>query len=257
MWVAEYPSPSKEVQTMLTTFRKTRKAEPEPIYDRRGYYRSPVTLPSYRTGRPAANKGKKFPIEVLTPAEVDRLVSACGRGLAGWRNRALITVLYRGGLRINEALTLMPKDIDLETGRVTILHGKGSRGKGPKRRVIALDPGACAIVAKWMDVRAKLGLTRQQPVFCVISQPTMGQPVNSPYVRQLLKKLAVKAGIEKRVHPHGLRHSYASYLADQGVPIRTIQTMLGHSNPAITDRYMHDVNPAVHLELIRRLEWPS
>jgi site-specific recombinase XerD len=238
---------------MLTTFRKTRQpVPPEPIYDRRGFYRSPVTLASYRQGKAAPNKGMKYPIEVLTPQEVDALLRVCGHGLAGWRNRALIITLYRGGLRISEALALMPKDIDLDTGRVTILRGKGS-----KRRMIALDPGACAIVARWMDVRAKLGITRSQPLFCVISQPTLGLPIGSAYVRELLKKLAAKAGIEKRVHPHGLRHSYASYLADQGVPLKTIQTMLGHSSVGITDRYMHDLNPAGHLDLVRSLEWPS
>jgi site-specific recombinase XerD len=237
---------------LFTITRRRAPAAPEPVYDRRGFYRSPVTLASYRRGKPAPNKGQKFPIEVLTPQEVDALLRACGRGLAGWRNRALITTMYRGGLRISEALALMPKDVDLTTGRVTILRGKGS-----KRRVIALDPGACAIVAKWMDVRAKLEIPRAAPMFCVISQPTMGQPVGSPYVRELLKKLAVKAGIEKRVHPHGLRHSYASYLADQGVPLKTIQAMLGHSTSAITDRYMHDLNPAAHLDTVRALEWPS
>lgn len=238
---------------MSFTLRRARKlAEPEPIYDRRGFYRSPVTLASYRRGKPAPNKGQKYPIEVLTPQEVDALLRACGRGLAGWRNRALITTMYRGGLRISEALALMPKDVDLITGRVTVLRGKGS-----KRRVVALDPGACAIVGKWMDVRAKLEIPRTKPVFCVITKPTLGEPVNSPYVRALLKKLADRAGIEKRVHPHGLRHSYASYLAEQGVPLKTIQTMLGHSTSAITDRYMHDLNPAVHLELVRALEWPA
>lgn len=242
---------------MPLTLRRARKLVPEPqlpepVYDRRGYYRSPVTLASYRVGKPAPNKGQKYPIEVLTPQEVDQLVRACGRGLAGWRNRALIMVMYRGMLRVSEALALMPKDVDLLTGTCTVLRGKGS-----KRRVVALDPGTCAILATWMDVRAKLGITRAQPVFCVIQQPTMGQPINTPYVRHLLKKLAVKAGIEKRVHPHGLRHSGASYLADQGVPLRTIQTTLGHSTSAITDRYMHDLNPAVHLEIVRRLEWPS
>ena len=223
----------------------------EPVLDRRGYYRSPVTLPSYRLGQPALNKGRTFPVEVLTPDEVDALIAACGRGLAGWRNRALIGVMYFGGLRVSEALALLPKDVDTERGLVTVLHGKGD-----KRRVVALPAPACAMVERWVMVRRTLEVPRTRPLFCVISQPTIGETVNSAYVRSLLKKLAERAGIEKRVHPHGLRHSYASYLASRPeVPLTAIQTMLGHTSLAITEAYLHKLNPHAELELIRSLDW--
>jgi site-specific recombinase XerD len=237
---------------MLTTFRKTRRPEPEPIYDRRGYYRSPVTLSSWRKGKPAPNKGLKLPPEPLTPEEVWRLVGACGHGLAGKRNRALIILMYRTGLRISEALALRPKDVDLDRGRVTVLHGKGD-----KSRVVALDPGACAICREWVEQRRTLGLTGREPLFCIISRPTIGYSIQPIQIRNLLRDLAVKAGIEKRVHPHGLRHSYASYLMEAGVPLGTIQTMLGHSSLAITERYMHRLNPAAELERVRTLDWPA
>jgi site-specific recombinase XerD len=236
---------------MLTTFR--RRPEPEPLFDRRGYYRSPITLSSYRKGKPAPNKGKKFPVEVLTRAEVEALIGVCGRGLAGWRNRAIIAVMAYAGLRVSEALALMPKDIDLEHGLITVLHGKGD-----KRRVVALGPSACAIVERWLTVRRSLDIPRTKPLFCVISQPTMGLPVSAIYVRNLLRQLAVKASIEKRVHPHGLRHFYASELANQPkVPLTAIQTMLGHTSLAITEAYLHKLNPAAELELIRSLDWSS
>lgn len=225
----------------------------EPIFDRRGYYRSPVTLPSYRMGKPSATRGRKFPPEPLTSEEVWALVDVCGRGPAGRRNRALIMIMWRAGLRVSEALALYPKDVDLERGQIAVLHGKGDRA-----RVIALDPGACAIVERWMTERRGLELGSRSPLFCVISRPTLGQPLASSYVRELLHKLALKAGIEKRVHPHGLRHSYATYLADRpNVPLRTIQTMLGHSSLATTERYLHHLNPAAELELIRSLDWPD
>jgi site-specific recombinase XerD len=228
-------------------------APPEPIFDRRGYYRSPVTLPSYRTGQPSATKGRTFPPEPLTPEEVWALVDACGRGAAGRRNRALIMTMYRAGLRVSEALALYPKDVDLERGQISVLHGKGDRW-----RVIGLDAGACAIVERWTAERRALELGPRVTLFCVISKPTLGQPLASSYVRELLHKLGVKAGIEKRVHPHGLRHSYATYLADRpDVPLRTIQTMLGHSSLATTERYLHRLNPAAELELIRSLDWPD
>jgi integrase len=233
--------------------RRTAPAPGEPVFDRRGYYRSPVTLPSYRTGQPSATKGRKFPPEPLTPEEVWALIDACGRGPAGRRNRALIIIMYRSGIRVSEALALRPKDVDLERGRVSVLHGKGDRW-----RVIGLDAGARAIVERWAAQRRELGLTGREPLFCVISRPTLGQPLASSYVRELLHKLAIKAGIDKRVHPHGLRHSYASYLADRSdVPLRTIQTMLGHSSLATTERYLHHLNPTAELELVSSLEWPE
>lgn len=242
---------------MLQISRRVRPAPPV-VLDRRGYYRSPVTLPTYRRGRPAPNKGRKFPAEPLTPEEIHALISACGRGPAGLRNRALIVVMARSGLRVSEALALQIKDVDLARGRITVLHGKGDRA-----RIVGLDPEACAVVERWVAARKKLGVARSRrgtptPLFCVISYPTAGAPVHSAYVRDLLKRLAAKAGIDKRVHPHGLRHSYASYLADRPeVSIRTVQTMLGHSSLATTERYLHHLNPSAEIEQVRTLRWPE
>src|SRR5579875_2167311 len=95
---------------------------PDP-FDRRGYYRSPVTFASYREGKEPPNKRRKFPPEVLTPDEVFALMRACGKGPAGLRKRALIAVGARAGLRCKEALDLYPKDVDLERGHIRVLHG--------------------------------------------------------------------------------------------------------------------------------------
>jgi len=237
----------------MLKFSARRALEPEPVFDRRGYYRSPITLSSYRRGRPAPNKGRRFPVEVLTPEEVYALIDACGRGPAGRRNRALIMTYWRAGLRCAEALALYPKDVDLEGGTITVLQGKGG-----KRRLVAIDPAAAAVLREWALERRKLGLDGRHPFFCVISQPTLGQRIGDAYVRDLFKRLAVKAGIEKRVHPHGLRHSYASYLASRPeVSLRAIQTMLGHSNLAVTERYIHRLSPHQELEEVRALVWPE
>jgi site-specific recombinase XerD len=239
---------------MLTITRRwpIAAAIPEPQLDRRGYYRSPITLPSYRLGQPSAIKGRRFPPEPLTPDEVWALVDACGRGPAGRRNRALIVTMWRAGLRVSEAIALAPKDVDLDRGHVRVLHGKGD-----KSRIVALDPGACAIIERWVTERRTLELGTPAPLFCVISQPTAGEPIAASYVRELLHKLAIKAGINKRVHPHGLRHSYASFLMDQGVPIHHIKRMLGHSSLAVTERYVDHINPAAVLEEVRALDWPG
>jgi site-specific recombinase XerD len=215
--------------------------------DRRGYARSIVTLPEYRLGRRPANAGKKFPAEVLTPEEVGRLMAACSRrGCAGIRNQALIVVLWRAGLRITEALELRPKDVDLEAGTIAVLHGKGDR-----RRVVGIDPQAGAVVERWAQRRAALGIGRSAPLFCTISQPAPGQRMHSAYFREALKDLAAKAGIEKRVHPHGLRHTHAAELAREGVPLHVIRRQLGHADLATTARYVDHLTP---LEVVRAMQ---
>ena len=146
-----------------------------------------------------SNGGKTLPPEPLSPDEVARLIRACStRAPTGVRNRALIAVLYRAGIRLGEALSLQPKDLDSDAGTLTVLHGKGDR-----RRTVGMDPGAFAMVERWMDVRRKRGIRSRAPVFCTLD----GRPLKDAYVRALFPRLARKAGIEKRVHAHGLRHT--------------------------------------------------
>jgi site-specific recombinase XerD len=224
------------------------------MVDRRGYKRSPITIAEYRRGVAPPNKGRRLPAEPLSVAEVFALLDACeliGRR-AGRRNRAMIVLFWRSGLRCAEVLALRPKDVDLERGRVAVLHGKGDR-----RRLVGLDPIACAELALWMVERQELGFGTGEPLFCVVEGPSKGLPINPPYVRELLKRLAYVAGITKRVHPHGLRHTYASYLLDQGVPLHVIRRMLGHSSLAITERYADHLNPFAALEEVRRVSWPD
>lgn len=194
-----------------------------------------------------ANKGLKLPAEPLTPDEVKSLIRACSkRAPTGIRNRALIVVLYRAGLRVSEALAIMPKDLDAANSTIRVLHGKGD-----KARVVGLDAGAWAILQLWLDRRAALGINGRQPVFCTLK----GKPVSSAYVRMLLPRLGRRAGIEKRVHAHGLRHTHAFELATEATPIHVIQAQLGHSSVATTDRYIRHLNPAVVVEAMKARSW--
>ena len=189
----------------------------------------------------------KFPVEVLTEPEVRRLIKACSnRAPTGIRNRALIAILYRGGLRLGEALALLPKDLDPRAGTVAVLHGKGD-----KRRTIGLDPGAFALVDRWLDRRRELGVDGRQPVLCTLG----GAPLKDAYVRALLRRLALKVGIEKRVHAHGLRHSHAAELAAEGFPTNLVQAQLGHSSLATTDRYLRHIAPQQLIDAVRRRAW--
>src|SRR5881397_136687 len=121
---------------------------------------------AHRPSRRHANAGRRFPAEILTPDEVRALIKACSsRAPTGVRNRALLVLLYRGGLRVSEALGLQPKDVDRAAGTVTVL-----RGKGGKRRTIGLDPGAFAFLERWLDVRAKRGINGRAPIFSTLGR---------------------------------------------------------------------------------------
>ena len=194
-----------------------------------------------------SNKGKRFPAEPLSSDEVKSLIRACSpRAATGVRNRALIVVLYRAGLRISEALALLPKDLDPTNGSLRILHAKGDQA-----RTVGLDAGAWAILQLWLDRRAALGINGRSPVFSILQ----GKPMKPAYIRTLLPRLACKAGIDKRVHAHGLRHSFAYELAGEGTPIHLIQAQLGHSSLATTDRYVRHLNPAAVVEAMKAREW--
>ena len=187
------------------------------------------------TGRKHPNKGRRFPVEVLTDDEMKALIKAAsGRAPTGIRNRALIAVLYRGGLRISEALALDEKDLDRKAGTIRVL-----RGKGGKARTVGLDPGAIALVERWLDRRRKLRLNGHHRIFCTLK----GEPVMASYVRAMLPRLARRAGIEKRVHPHGLRHAHAAELAQERFPVNLIQQQLGHANLSVTSRYLDYISP--------------
>ena len=208
-----------------------------------------MTEPTSPNRPSPANKGRRLPPEVLTAAEVAALLRACSnRAPTGVRNRALIPLIYRGGLRVGEALALRPKDLDRVAGLVRILHGKGDRA-----RTIGLDPQAFAVLERWLDRRAARGINGHAPIFCTLK----GEPVSSSYVRVLLPRLAKKAGIVKRVHPHGLRHTHAAELAREGVPARLIQEQLGHSSLATTDAHLRKIAPQDLIDAMQKRAWKA
>jgi integrase len=205
----------------------------------------PGTLPSNRHPN-YPDQHIRLPAEPLRRAEAEALIASIpSRSATGKRNRALATVLYRGGLRIGEALALKASDIDPDAGTVAVL-----RGKGAKRRTIGLDPGAMAVVQRWTDARTALGL-RSGPLFCTLR----GSDLKRQYVSAMLKRQALKAGIDKRVHPHGMRHTHFSELAAELVPINVISKQAGHANSGITARYIDHIAPTEVIETMRRREW--
>jgi integrase len=167
---------------------------------------------------------------------VEALRAACSRRApTGLRNRALLAVLFRSGLRISEALALYPKDLDPAGRSVRVLHGKGD-----KARTAPLPPDAADAIDRWLECRKRLRLTGRHALFCTLK----GEPLWDSYVRTLCKRLAAKAGVEKRVHPHGFPHGWALGQVESGTSLPVIQQLLGHSSLATTATYVSHIAPA-------------
>lgn len=158
--------------------------------------------------------------------------------------------MWRGGLRVGEALALRAVDVDLAAGELRVLHGKGDRS-----RTVGVDPTAAALLEDWMDERSKWPRPRSGPLFCTFTVGNgEGGPVSGSYVRAALARSAARAGIEKAVRPHGLRHTCAVELAREGVPVHVIRRMLGHSSLATTSRYIDHVAASDVVEVMRSRE---
>jgi site-specific recombinase XerD len=204
-------------------------------------------FPGAGTGVEPTHKGLKLPAEILTPQEILAMLAACKDTVTGVRDRALITVMYRSGLRVGEALALQPKDVDLRIGSIAVLHGKGDR-----RRTVGIDPGAAPIIERWVMKRSQqLVPPPGVPLFCSQKCRTMSRSM----VREMLVRNAARAGIEKHVHPHGLRHTMAYELLMEGVPIPIIQRQLGHTSLQTTDMYLSHIAPKQVLEFITARSW--
>lgn len=178
--------------------------------------------------------GRKRPRKWLTDAECNRLLDAFGSGPTGVRNRALIVVLWRAGLRLQEALDLQRADLNAKKRTLRIQHGKNDKARWGR-----LDAQAWAVVQQWLDVRTKWPNIHEPEIFVTLR----GRKLSQQYVRAMCLRMGAKAKIETRVHPHGFRHAYAEGLAREGVNLRTIQLGLGHAHPSTTDIYLRDLSP--------------
>lgn len=176
---------------------------------------------------------RAWAIEPLSEADVHALLGACNRGATGDRNRALIAVLFYAGLRIAEALALRTSDLDAEARQINVRRGKGAR-----QRMAGMAPAGWAHVEPWLAARKAKGLSSRPALFTTLT----GSPVSQAYVRGMLRRLAQIAGLDKRVHAHGMRHSHAYQLANRGVPVHAIQRQLGHRSLHTTTEYVEHLS---------------
>lgn len=191
-----------------------------------------------------ANRGQTYPADTLTRAEVGLLRKACSRrGSTGIRNRALIVMLWRSGLRCAEALDLRVRDVDRKEAVVKV-----RKGKGGKARSVPIDAGAVEVLEEWLAERKRVAIPSTAPLFCTLQ----GGQLDTSYIRRMLPRLATKAGIKRRVHAHMLRHTFAAELAREGVSMPMIQRLLGHANLATTSRYLSTVGTTAELITVVR-----
>ncbi len=182
----------------------------------------------------------KADIEILDYRDLERLLDAPrGDGLRALRDRAILETFFSTGLRLSE-LCKLNRTIDLERGEVSV------RGKGDKLRVVFLSDRAKkaikAYLAKRTDVEEALfvSLTKTPKVKSHESK-VIGR-INPRAVERLVEHAAVAAGIPKRIHPHQLRHGFATDLLMNGADLRSVQELLGHANISTTQIYTHLTN---------------
>jgi integrase/recombinase XerD len=201
----------------------------------RSFYRHLVAL-GQRADNPAAEvdlprRRRRLP-RSLSLGEVERLIDAAnGTTPRSLRDRALVELLYGAGLRVSEAVGLERGGVDLEARTVRCV------GKGDKERVVPLGTQAVEALRRYL-ARGRPYLDRRHlPELFLNAQ---GGPLTRGGAFLILRRLAAEAGLDPaRIHPHLLRHSFATHLLEGGADLRSVQEMLGHADLGTTELYTH------------------
>lgn len=175
----------------------------------------------------------------LRPGEIEDLIEApADESPKSRRDRAMLELLYASGLRVSELVGLDWQDVDLKSRVVRVL------GKGGKERMVPFGRKAAEALGEWLEEwdleRAKSVGRRgtdenREPVFLNLH----GQRLGDRSVRRILERYGESAGLSQGVHPHMLRHSFATHLLEEGADLRAIQELLGHASLSTTQRYTH------------------
>jgi integrase/recombinase XerD len=201
----------------------------------RAFFRHLVLIGT-RDENPAASlqlprRARTLP-RALSPAETERLIDAAvGSTPRALRDRALVELLYGAGLRVSEAVGLEKSGVALEDRVVRVL------GKGDKERLVPLGRPAAEAVRRYLALGRPHLDRRYRPELFLNAR---GGALTRAGAFLILRKLADRAGLEpRRVHPHLLRHSFATHLLEGGADLRSVQEMLGHADLGTTERYTH------------------
>jgi integrase/recombinase XerD len=174
--------------------------------------------------------------DFLSESEVDALLAAFpatgGATALDIRNRTILELLYSSGLRVSEAASLPLVNVDFEKELLRV------RGKGSKERIVPMGLPAQKLLRRYLEI-ARPELCAAVPKSPYVFVSNHGRKLDRERIWQVVKLAAERAGINKNIHPHTLRHSFASHLLAHGADLRVIQEMLGHANIATTEIYTH------------------
>lgn len=160
--------------------------------------------------------------------DVNRLLDIDLNDPLAVRDRAMLEVMYGAGLRLSELVNLDLKHLDLESGEVWVM------GKGSKERRVPIGRNAVIWVEHWLDLRGLFG-AEEDALF--LSKP--GKRISARNVQKRFAEWGIKQGLNSHVHPHKLRHSFASHMLESSGDLRGVQELLGHANLSTTQIYTH------------------
>ncbi|NJD89585.1 MAG: tyrosine recombinase XerC [Betaproteobacteria bacterium] len=167
--------------------------------------------------------------EALSPDDASRLVALEDGSDAGIRDRALFELAYSCGLRVSELTGLDVGSVDAASGEARVT------GKGSKTRIVPVGKPALEALARWLPVRERLAAAGEPALFV----GRAGRRLSAREVQRRIKRRAAAAGLGVDVHPHMLRHSFASHVLQSSGDLRAVQEMLGHASIASTQVYTH------------------
>jgi len=194
---------------------------------------------------------RKWECQPMDVAEVQGLLAACGaRSPSGIRNRALVAIGFGAALRVSESLALLPRHVDTNAGTAYVHQGKGG-----KSRYAGFNGSCAGYIDAWLAVRAKLDIPTDAPLFCQITRGRVGRPLSRAYVAAMMKQLAARAGIDKRVYYHLLRHSSATQMIGSGCSVEQVRQHLGHENVVTTAAYIAQLSNGAGIEAARGFQW--
>lgn len=202
-------------------------------------YLSKRDIVSFPAEKIEVGKNPTYQVEFLEAAELERLLaSASGSDLRGLRDRSILELLFSAGLRVSELISINRDQLNLKNQEFSV------RGKGSKVRVVFVSDTAKAALEKYLKERTDIdpALFVRVPRNTKQLKSEKGLRLTPRSIQRIVKYYAAKAGIVKEVHPHTLRHSFATDLLVNGADIRSVQAMLGHSSITTTQIYTHVTN---------------
>ena len=181
--------------------------------------------------------------EVLTVEEIDRIIETVDMDKAeGQRNRAILETLYSCGLRVSELCNLKLSDLYFTEGFIKV------EGKGSKQRIVPISQRAIKEIRYWLIDRQAWRVKPGYEDYVFLAR--WGKGISRIMIFHLIKELADKAGITKKISPHTFRHSFATHLLEGGANLRAIQAMLGHESITTTEIYTHIDRNRLRQEII-------